>query len=247
LRELFDAYFAIFPWSLLPADATGIDVGCGSGRWARLVAPRVGKLICVDASAEAAEVARRNLADNPNCEVVVASVADLPAADDSADFAYSLGVLHHVPDTAAGIRSCAAKLKSGAPFLLYLYYALDNRPLWFRAIWRISNPARWVISRLPLRIRYLISQTLAALVYWPLARLARGGEKLGLSVDVLPLSYYRRRSFYVMRNDVLDRFGTRLEQRFSRDQIETMMREAGFENIRFSDQPPYWCAVGVKR
>jgi ubiquinone/menaquinone biosynthesis C-methylase UbiE len=222
-------------------------VGCGSGRWARLVAPRVGKLICVDASEEAAEVARRNLAAHPNCEVIVASVDELPVPDGTADFAYSLGVLHHVPDTAAGLRSCAAKLKKGAPFLVYLYYALDNRPLWFRFVWHLSNPLRYVISRLPHALRYFLSQTLAALIYWPLARLSRVLEGTGMNVESMPLSYYRKRSFYVMRNDVLDRFGTRLEQRFSREQIAAMLRDAGFEQIRFGDTPPYWCAVGIKR
>jgi SAM-dependent methyltransferase len=247
MREVFDGYFGIFPWESLPPGAVGLDVGCGSGRWARLVAPRVGKLICVDASAEAAEVARRNLAGQANCEVIVASVDELPVPDGTADFAYSLGVLHHVPDTAAGLRSCAAKLKKGAPFLVYLYYALDNRPLWFRFVWHLSNPLRYVISRLPHLLRYFLSQTLAALIYWPLARLARALEGTGMNVESMPLSYYRRRSFYVMRNDVLDRFGTRLEQRFSREQIESMLREAGFDQIRFGQTPPFWCAVGIKR
>lgn len=247
LRELFEEYFDIFPWDELPGNAIGLDVGCGSGRWARLVAARVAKLICVDASAQAAAVASRNLQSSPNCEIMVASVDEMPIPDESVDFVYSLGVLHHVPDTAAGLRSCVAKLKRGGPMLVYLYYALDNRPLWFRAIWRLSNPVRLLISRLPHALRYGLSQILAALVYWPLARLAHLLAKRGRDVGAWPLSYYRDRSFYVMRNDVLDRFGTRLEQRFSRRQIAKMMSDAGLERIRFSEHAPFWCAVGFKR
>ena len=41
-KEIFDQYFSIFPWHLLPENAIGFDVGCGSGRWAKLVAPKVG-------------------------------------------------------------------------------------------------------------------------------------------------------------------------------------------------------------
>ena len=67
-----------------------------------------------------------------NCEFHCASVDAIPLPDDSADFGYSLGVLHHVPDTQKGILECVRKLKPGAPFLLYLYYAFDNRPWWFR-------------------------------------------------------------------------------------------------------------------
>ena len=60
-REHFERYFRIFPWGSLPNDAVGFDAGCGSGRWARFVAERVGTLYCFDASAAAAGVARRNL------------------------------------------------------------------------------------------------------------------------------------------------------------------------------------------
>jgi SAM-dependent methyltransferase len=246
LRVIFDAYFSIFPWEELPSGAVGMDVGCGSGRWARFVAPRVGRLLCFDASAAALAVAERNLAPLPNCEIAQASVDSLPVEDGTMDFGYSLGVLHHVPDTAEGIRACAAKLRKGAPFLLYLYYAFDQRPLWFRMLWRTSEMLRLALSRAPGPIRRGGADVIAAIVYWPLARTARLLESLGAGVDAFPLSYYRRRSFYVMRNDSLDRFGTRLEQRFTRTEIEAMMLEAGLGEIRFSDDPPYWCAVGRK-
>src|SRR5215212_5091488 len=95
LREIFEQYFAVFPWQDLPDEAVGFDLGCGSGRWARLVAPRIGTLHCVDASAEAVGVARETLASQRNCEFHVASVDALPFPPGSMDFGYSLGVLHH--------------------------------------------------------------------------------------------------------------------------------------------------------
>ncbi len=247
IEELFSRYFKGFPWSDLPAAATGFDLGCGSGRWARLVAPRVGRVHCIDASGEALEVARRNLATLPNCELHHASVDSIPLPDSSMDFGYSLGVLHHVPDTGAGLRSCTAKLKPGAPFLLYLYYAFDNRPNWYRALWRLSDILRRSASRCPYAVRYVVSQALAAAVYWPLARLAALGERLGFDVRQMPLAYYRRSSFYTMRTDALDRFGTRLEQRFTRFQIQEMMERAGLERISFGDEMPYWVALGYRK
>jgi len=244
--ELAALYFGIFPWDRLPPDAVGFDLGCGSGRWAAVVAPRVGTLHCVDASADALAVARRNLGGALNVQFHLASVESIPLPDDSCDFGYSLGVLHHVPDTAAGIAAVVRKLKSGAPLLLYLYYAFDNRPWWFRQLWRASETVRFVVSRMPHTARYAASQLLAGAVYWPLSRFARGAEVLGAEVDHFPLSAYRRRSFYVMRTDALDRFGTRLEQRFSRVQIAEMMRAAGLRDVTFSDSTPYWCAVGYR-
>ena len=50
-----------------------------------------------------------------------------------------------------------------------------------------------------------------------------------------------------MRTDALDRFGTKLEKRFTKAKIRQMMEHAGLEKIVFSDYAPYWCAVGYKK
>ena len=49
-----------------------------------------------------------------------------------------------------------------------------------------------------------------------------------------------------MRTDALDRFGTRLEHRYTRAQIKEMMEASGLENISFSPTAPYWCSIGFK-
>lgn len=138
LLRMFGQYFRVFPWDALPVDAEGFDMGCGSGRWAKLAAPRVGTLNCVDASQEALGVARRNLAGAVKVRFFHAPANAAPLARGSQDFGYSLGVLHHIPDTAAALAACIALLKPGAPFLLYLYYRFDNRPVWFRMVWKAS-------------------------------------------------------------------------------------------------------------
>lgn len=244
-EKVFNEYFAVFPWESMPSAAEGFDMGCGSGRWARWVAPRVGLLHCVDPS-QALIVARRNLADFENVKFHQASVDEAPIKLNSQDFGYSLGVLHHVPDTATAIRSCVTYLKPGAPLLLYLYYAFDNRPGWFRYLWRLSDAFRHVVYRLPAGPKHWVTDTIAFMVYWPLARMSGLLENLGIGVNGIPLSYYRKHSFYTMRTDARDRFGTPLEQRFTREQIEGMMLKAGLVDIRFSEAAPYWCVVGSK-
>jgi len=192
-------------------------------------------------------VARRALGATGRCSFHHGSVDALPLAPASMDFGYSLGVLHHVPDTAAGLAAWTALLKPGAPFLVYLYYAFDDRPAWFVALWRTSELLRRIVSRLPFRVRRFVTEIVAALVYWPLARAAGWLERRGRDVSHLPLADYRHASFYTMRTDALDRFGTRLEQRFTRSEIERMMRDAGLEDVRFAEGPPFWCAVGTRR
>lgn len=243
---LAQQYFAIFPWTALPKNASGFDAGCGSGRWAALVAPRVGHLYCIDASAAALDVARRNLDTLTNVTFAEASLDSMPLADGSMDFGYSLGVLHHLPDPASGLAACVKKLKVGAPMLIYIYYAFDNRPVWFRCLWPASDLLRQAVSRLPFWLKSAITDVVAALIYWPLARAARMAERVGCRVNNWPLTAYRSLSFYSMRTDALDRFGTRLEHRMTQSEIKTMMEAAGLRDIRFSDALPFWCAIGLK-
>jgi SAM-dependent methyltransferase len=245
-KKVFEEYFAVFPWSNLPENAEGFDMGCGSGRWARWIAPKVGQLHCIDPS-EAVEVAKANLASFNNITFHRASVDSqcLPLA--SQDFGYSLGVLHHVPDTKSAVSSCVGLLKHGAPLLIYLYYAFDNRKGWFRALWRCTDMGRRLICRMPPSLKHAMTDIIALLVYLPLATFSRIMERLGCNVSGIPLSYYRNHSFYTMRTDSRDRFGTPLEKRFTKKQIIEMMKNAGLENIRFSDSAPFWCAVGIKR
>lgn len=243
---MFYDYFGIFPEEVLNPQARGADFGVGSGRWALLVAPKVKELICLDASADALDIARRNLAHQANCRFVHGSVEKSGIEAASLDFAYSLGVLHHIPDTLAGMRACVETLKPGAPFLVYLYYRFDNKPKWYARLWAVSELGRGVVSRMPHRPRYWISQAIALSVYWPLARMARLAERAGMNVGNFPLTWYRDKPLYVLRTDALDRFGTQLERRFTRAEIKAMMEACGLRDVRFSDRTPFWVAVGWK-
>jgi SAM-dependent methyltransferase len=199
-------------------------------------------LIGIEPSDQALVVAKRNAVD---CQFIRGAAGELPIKDCSFDFAYCLGVLHHTPEPLVGLTDTVRSLKPGAPLLVYLYYALDNRPAWFRLLWRASDAMRDRVSHLPFRLRYIISQLIAACVYLPLARLAALVERTGRDVDGFPLSAYRNRGFYLMRNDALDRFGTRLERRFTRSEVAELLDAAGLERVTV-DGPPYWCAVGYK-
>lgn len=243
--EDFAAFFGLLPLAELAA-AEGFDMGCGSGRWACELAPRVGRLHCIDPAPGAIAAARRRLAGAANVDFHLAGVEQAPLAAASQDFGYSFGVLHHIPDPAAGLAACVRLLKPGAPFLLYLYYAFDNRPAWFRAAWRGSDLARRAISRLPFPARRAASTAIAATVYFPLSRFARLLETAGLPFEHVPLSFYRRRDWLTLKADALDRFGTGLEHRFTRAEIAALMHGAGLVDVRFGSGPPYWIACGRK-
>jgi SAM-dependent methyltransferase len=240
---IFDMYFDLVPASDLEA-RTVLDAGCGAGRWAVQVAKRGGRVVALDAG-RSVEVASRN--GRPwGIAGVQGDVTRLPFRPGTFDLVYSLGVLHHVPDTEAAARELVRVLRPGGTCLLYLYYALDGRGLPFRAIFLTVDALRRVMSRAPRRVLVPLTDLIAALIYLPLARLGLLLRRLGLRriASALPLSAYADRSFRVMRNDSLDRFGTRLEKRFTKTQVIDLMRRAGLENVRVSGSAPYWHAVG---
>ncbi len=240
IRRSFERYFEQFPWHELNENAVGIDVGCGSGRWAGLVTERGHALLALDASMPALGVARRMA---PRTAPLNGSAVELPVADNSLDFGFSLGVLHHLPNTDGALAEIHRVLRPGAPFLVYLYYAFDNRPAWFRLLWKLSDLGRKAISKLAHGPRLAVTRIIAATVYWPLARCAGLIERLGGNPSRFPLSSYRDQPFYVMETDALDRFGTQLEKRYSKSEITSMLEAAGFREISFNADWPFWCAL----
>ena len=72
-------------------------------------------------------------------------------------------------------------------------------------------------------------------------------EYLVLHTVNIPLSQYRNYNFYVLATDALDRFGTKLEKRFTQKEIKEMMSESGLTSIEFRNNAPYWVAIGYKK
>jgi len=212
------------------------DLGCGIGRWSYFLAPKCKEMIVVDFS-EAIFVARENLKSATNTIFFMANLQNLPFRDDFADFVYCLGVLHHLPTNALDeIRS----LKRFSPqLLIYLYYSLDNRPSYFKFLLSGISLIRKNVSRIknsPFRIAF--TWTIAMTVYVPLIL---AGRLLGTihSSNYIPLhEAYKGKSLKRIRQDVYDRFFTRIEQRYS--QKEILKLKDTFPRITISEKIPFW-------
>lgn len=248
IQDIGNDYFDIVDETIANKNAVALDVGCGSGRWARYLAPHVKFVEAIDPSV-AVLSASVYLSDIPNIRITQASVDNIPFADGSFDLVYSLGVLHHLPDTQQAIEKCKEKIKPGGWFLLYLYYALENRGALYRLLFWISSGFRKTISSLPSQPKKVVCDVIAAVVYWPLAKIAALLSTIKpcqKAASALPLAYYSKTSFHVMRNDSLDRFGAPFEKRFTKNQIEQMLVSSGFSNIRFSTNKPYWHVIAQR-
>jgi len=225
-----------------PRTSIAADFGAGSGRWATRLLPYFSLVYALEPSVGAIRVLNKKFEDEQRIKILKETVGvnSIPAG--SLDLAMSLGVLHHIPDTRLAISDIALKVKSGGLFLCYLYYSLENKPFYYRALFWIANSVRWVISRLPYFVRRIISFIIAVLVYLPLARTAKFLGARGRNISNFPLHHYSNMPFVMLENDALDRFGTKLEKRFSKKEIIQMVGHAGFDlsTLKFSDAEPFW-------
>lgn len=249
IKKAGDQYFDIVGDDVLNKDTYVMDLGCGTGRWTKYIQDKVGLVEAVDPSV-AVIAAAGLLKDCGNVRITKASVDELPFVDNSFDLIVCLGVLHHIPNTKKALVDSVKKLKPGGKYLLYLYYALDNRGIIFRSLFSLAHLVRIAVSHLPSFLKKLVCDLIAILIYMPFILLAKLLLILFPKSQVgkkIPLSYYHDKNFKIIRNDALDRFGTPLEQRFTKKEIEFMMKEAELSDIVFSENEPYWHAVGTKK
>lgn len=98
--------------SLIPANWTVADLGCGTGNAAELLAPIVRKVLAVDQSQPMLDAARKRLSSLSNISFHQGSLESLPLADASVDCCVSILVLHHVPDPLNAIREMRRVLRA---------------------------------------------------------------------------------------------------------------------------------------
>ena len=225
-----------------PQSSIAGDFGAGSGRWASRLTPHFSLVYALEPSDGANRVLKNKFINEPKVVVLQETVGANSIPLKSLDLAMSLGVLHHIPDTSLAIKDVSRRIKPGGMFLCYLYYSLENKPTFYRLIFKGVNAVRQIISALPQRVKHLVTSTIAVLVYWPLARFSKVLSKFGINTSNIPLHHYADMPFVMLANDALDRFGTTLEQRFSKAEITEMLRVADFDisTLIFSEIEPFW-------
>lgn len=245
--EALDAQFMAYctPIDLTqfnPKTSLAADFGAGSGRWSSRLLPHFSLVYALEPSDGANLVLKNKFSNDPKIVVLQETVGSNSIPLAYLDLAMSLGVLHHIPDTGLAIKDVSRRIKPGGVFLCYLYYSLENKPAYYKMIFKVVDGVRRVISVLPQRIKQLVTSLIAGLVYWPLARFSKVLNKLGINTSNVPLHHYADMPFVMLANDALDRFGTSLEQRFSKAEITEMLRAADFEisTLKFSEIEPFW-------
>jgi ubiquinone/menaquinone biosynthesis C-methylase UbiE len=206
-----------------------LDVGTGSGRHARIAADLGARVVAVDLG-DSIDVARRNVP--PDVITVQADAEALPLSPESFDFVMSIGVLHHLPDTERALRGLVRYVRPGGRLHVYLYWEPPRQG--HRLILRGVTLARRLTTRLPHRLLHIASYPLAAVLFATIVlpyRVMRRFPRLKPIADALPLKAYADYPFGVLVNDQFDRFSAPIERRFTRDEAEQMMRDAGLVDV----------------
>lgn len=100
-----------------------VEIGCGMGTDGAELARAGARYIGVDLTPMGTLLTLRNLRIRKlNGSTVNASAEDLPFGDESMDFVYSHGVLHHTPDIERAVAELRRVLKPGGRIHLMLYH-----------------------------------------------------------------------------------------------------------------------------
>lgn len=210
-----------------------LEGGCGKGRHTRL-ASRYGAaaVIGVDLS-EAVDVAFDNTRDQEAAHIVQADLLRLPLRPGSCDYAFSVGVLHHLPDPSAGFMALAGKVRPGGALSVWVYGAENNA--W---IAKIVSPLRVrLTSRLPPRVLHAISFLVAVPLWLGLVTAYRPARRARLAWmrRILPydsyMAYISGFPFREIHHIVHDHLAAPVAHYLRREVVERWYRSVGARDV----------------
>ena len=219
-----------------------VDAGCGSGRFTKQAA-RFGALAVIGLDlSEGVDVAYELTKDLPNAHIVQADIYALPIHR-SADLAFSVGVLHHLPEPEKGFQSMIQTVRPGGRAIIWVYNRRDNA----RAIY-IYEPLRALLRPLPRPIIYGLGFIPATFVQL-LNLLTISLQRLGFSnfSRSIPFSYYANFPFNMKLNDAFDVLATPKSNYYYKEEVESWFGKNNLGSIRSYEHPEAGITcVGVK-
>ena len=228
--------------------AVVLEGGCGKGRHTRLAASYGAKAVIGIDFSEAVHVAHSATRDQPNAHVVQADLLRLPLRRGACDYAFSVGVLHHLSEPAAGFLSLAGAVRRGGAISVWVYGAEGNG--W---IARVVSPLRIAVtSRLPPRLLYTLAMLLTLPIYLALVTLYRPARRPSFAwmrrfLFYYPyLSYISSFPFREVHAIVHDHLGAPVAHYLKRETIEDWYRIAGARDVVIEwHNRNSWRAYGV--
>lgn len=206
-----------------------LDVGIGAGRFAEIVSRWGGEVIGFDLSF-AVDAAFKNIGKRPNVHIIQADIFKLPFKKEAFDHMYSIGVLHHTPDTRKAFESLVPLLKEGGAFAVFIY----EKGIYHR----YSDLWRKVTVRLPLRFMYILSAISIPLYY--IHKIPFLGPALQFAFPTANWPWWRWRWL-----DTFDWYTPKFQWKHTYPEVYKWYVENGFEDMELFDYPV--CMRGKKK
>jgi SAM-dependent methyltransferase len=212
-------------------DKLVLDVGCGAGRFTEIASKYGGDVIGIDLS-YSVDVALENLGVKTGINFIQADIFNLPFKEGFFDIIFSIGVLHHTPNTRKAFLSCIPYLGNGAEIAIWVYTdeGVDDRIKPLRDVYRttynhISDFYRIFTTRMGQKQLLKISQIMAYGLYYP-AKIPVAGKILDL---VIPLSDHPDPTWRVL--DTFDWYSPKYQWKHTYKEVEDWFKEAGLMHI----------------
>ena len=216
-------------------DSTVAEIGCGNGRFLRVMARHAGKVIGIDPS-DSIGNARAWTVGLDNVEVLCASVYELPPLP-PLDHVFAIGVVHHLPDPVRALRIMRGLLKRDGRCTIWVY-GREGNELYLRTF--------GALRRLTTAIPHTALHAVATLLVPPLRAYIAMCRALPL-----PMREYTRRVLrpldrHALRLNIYDQLNPTIAAYWTGDEVRALMEGAGFRDVRLHHRHGYsWTATGL--
>ena len=206
-----------------------LEGGCGKGRHTALAAEFGARAVVAVDLSDAVDAAFANTRDLANVHIVQGDL-NAPPAGRVFDYAFSIGVLHHLPDPERGFRSLVSRLRPGGAISAWVYGRENNG--W---IVHVVTPIRQhATSHLPHRMLDVLSGMLTVPLFLATKLLYRPARNTPLA-DVLPyapyLGYISDFPYREQRSIVFDHLVAPVAFYLTRDEFRQWFENARLEEV----------------
>jgi len=196
-----------------------LEIGCGYGRFVDVVQRLGGEIIGVDLSTHSIELAQDFVGLRERVHLVQCDLFKLPFRRQSVDRAYSIGVLHHTPDTHAAFNAVVPFVREGGRVAIWVYHPETK-----------VSADRWrtVTTRMPHSWLYAFCVLNQVLFSW-IRALPGGGRFNALIPGATPKP---GRPFWLRVLGDFDNLSPRYAHVHAEEDVKRWFEDAGFEDIR---------------
>jgi len=188
--------------------------------WGRLQRPPDG----FDGVRRAVEAAQRNIGRRENVNIAQADIFQLPFRDETFDFIFSIGVLHHTPSTKAAFDRLPRLLRKDGRIAIWVYTSYSATQ------WRFSDLYRRFTPRIPKRILHALCYAAVPLYFVYKIPIA------GLFFRwILPVSNHPRSEWRVL--DTFDWYSPKYQWKHSYEEVFPWFEENGLTSIKVLKVP----------